>query len=88
MYYIRPRQDFSLARIAAAMRTLVLCDFEPHLVEYNKGKTQEILLRVDVDELCVNQQAIAILCDVQHFQPANFKIIELSKAEVLAEVDG
>ena len=88
MYYIRPRQDFSLARIAGAVRTLACCEYDVRLVEYNKGKTQEILLRVDVDELCVNQQAIAILCDVQHFQPANFKIIELSKAEILAEVDG
>lgn len=88
MYYIRPRQDFSLARIAAAMRTLVLCDFEPHLVEYNKGKTQEILLRVDVDELRMNEKAIAILCEDQHFVPKNFRIIELSMAEVLVEVDG
>ena len=88
MYYIRPRQDFSLARIAAAMRTLVLCEFEPHLVEYNKGKTQEILLRVDVDKLRMNEKAIAILCEDQHFVPKNFRIIELSKAEVLAEVDG
>jgi len=88
MYYIRPRQDFSLARIAAAMRTLVLCEFEPHLVEYNKGKTQEILLVVDVDNLRMNEKAIATLCEDLDFVPKNFRIIELSKAEVLTEVDG
>lgn len=88
MYFIRPRQDFSLARIAAAVRTLVLCEFDVRVVEYNKGKTQEILLQVDIDELSVNEKAVAVLCEDQHFVPRNFRIIELSRAEVLAEVDG
>ena len=88
MYFIRPRQDFSLARIAGAVRTLILCDFEDvRLREYNKGKTQEILIQVDVDELKINEKAVAVLCDMCHFVKTNFKIIELSAAEVMAEVD-
>ena len=86
MKYIRPRQDFSMSRIAQAMRCLICCDFEPTLHVYKDGKIPTMIIRVDGVGLSC-EQAIATLCDLEHFSAANFKIIELSEAEVLTEVD-
>ena len=83
--YIRPRQDFSLSRIAQAMRCLVCCDFEPTLHVWKDGKVSVMLIRVNGLGSC--EQAIATLCDMEHFNAANFKILELTPAEVLTEVD-
>lgn len=84
--YIRPRQDFSLSRIAQAMRCLVCCDFEPTLHVWKDGKVPVMLIRVNgVGGSC--EKAIATLIDMEHFNEHNFKIIELSPAEVLTEVD-
>ena len=88
-FYIRPRQDFSLSRMADAMRCLVCCDFCPVMHVYKEAKKPVIIFSIeaigDRKDLC--EKAIAILIDMEHFVKANFKIIELSAAEVLTEVD-
>ena len=88
-YYIRPRQDFTLSRMADAMRCLVCCDFQPAMHVYKEGKKPSIIISIeavgDRKDLC--EKAIATLIDMEHFNKSNFKTIELSPAEVLAEVD-
>lgn len=88
-YYIRPRQDFSLARMAQTMRCLICCDFCPVMHVYKEGKLPVIIFSIeaigDRKDLC--EKAIATLIDMEHFVKNNFKIIELSPAEVLTEVD-
>ena len=87
--YIRPRQDFSLATMARAMRCLVCYDFHPVLHVYKGISFPAILISIeavgDKKDLC--EKAIATLIDMEHFVKNNFKSIELSPAEVLAEVD-
>lgn len=85
-FYIRPRQDFSLSRIAQAMRCLVCCDFYVTMHVWKDGKIPVMLLKVDGDKW-KSENAIATLVDMEHFNAANFKIVELSPAEVLTEVD-
>ena len=88
-FYIRPRQDFTLSRMADAMRCLVCCDFCPVMHVYKEGKKLSIIISIetvgDRKDLC--EKAIATLIDMEHFNKSNFKTIELSPAEVLAEVD-
>ena len=88
-FFIRPRQDFTLSRMADAMRCLVCCDFCPVMYVYKEGKKLSIIIGIGVvgygKDLC--EKAIATLVDMEHFNKNNFKIIELSPAEVLAEVD-
>ena len=88
-FYIRPRQDFTLSRMADAMRCLVCCDFCPVMHVYKEGKKPSIIISIetvgDRKDLC--EKAIATLIDMEHFNKSNFKTIELSPAEVLTEVD-
>lgn len=88
-FYIRPRQDFTLSRMADAMRCLVCCDFCPVMHVYKEKKKPVLIISIeavgDRKDLC--EKAIATLIDMEHFVKNNFKIIELSPAEVLAEVD-
>ena len=90
-YFIRPRQDFTLSRMADAMRCLVCCEFYPAMYVYKEDKKPSIIFEVGIGadnndkHLC--EKAIATLVDMEHFNMNNFKIIELSPAEVLTEVD-
>lgn len=89
-FFIRPRQDFTLSRMVDAMRCLVCCDFYPVMHVYKENKKPSII-GVGVGG-CVNdksfcEKAIATLVDMEHFNANNFRIIELSPAEILAEVD-
>ena len=88
-FYIRPRQDFSLGTTARAMRCLICCDFCPVMHVYKEDKVPVIIFSIeavgDRKDLC--EKAIATLIDMEHFTKNNFKIIELSPAEVLTEVD-
>ena len=88
-FFIRPRQDLSLATVAWAMRCLVCCDFCPVMHVYKEAKKPSIIIGIGVvgygKDLC--EKAIATLVDLEHFAKNNFKIIELSPAEVLTEVD-
>lgn len=88
-YYIRPRQDFTLATMARAMRCLVCCDFCPVMHVYKEGKKQTIIFSIeavgDRKDLC--EKAIATLIDMEHFVKNNFKIIEMSPYEASTEVD-
>ena len=90
-FFIRPRQDFTLSRMADAMRCLVCCDFYPMMHVYKEDKKPAIIIGVgigvDVNDKNFCEKAIATLVDLEHFTQNNFKIIELSPAEVLAEVD-
>ena len=90
-YYIRPRQDFTLATMARAMRCLVCCDFCPVMHVYKEAKKPSIIIGVGigggVNDKSFCEKAIATLVDMEHFTKSNFRIIELSPAEVLAEVD-
>lgn len=88
-FYIRPRQDFTLSRIADAMRCLVCCDFCPVMHVYKEGKKPSIIISIEAvgDRKNLCEKAIATLIDMEHFNKNNFKTIELSPAEVLAEVD-
>ena len=87
--FIRPRQDFTLSRMADAMRCLVCCDFCPVMHVYKEGKKPSIIISIeavgDKKDLC--EKAVATLIDTEHFNKNNFQIIELSPAEVLVEVD-
>lgn len=87
--YIRPRQDFSLATMARAMRCLVCHDFHPVLHVYKGVSFPSILISIeaigDKKDLC--EKAIATLIDMEHFNRNNFKIIELSHDEIFEEVD-
>lgn len=87
--YIRPRQDFSLATMARAMRCLVCHDFHPMLHVYKGISFPSILISIeavgDRKDLC--EKAIATLVDLEHFTKNNFKIIELSPYEASTEVD-
>ena len=87
--YIRPRQDFSLATMARAMRCLVCHDFHPMLHVYKGVSFPVILISIeaigDKKDLC--EKAIATLIDMEHFVKNNFKIIELSHDEIFEEVD-
>ena len=91
-YFIRPRQDFTLSRMADAMRCLVCCDFYPVMHVYKEAKKPSIIIGIGIDrvardrkDLC--EKAIATLIDMEHFNMNNFRIIELSPAEVATEVD-
>lgn len=88
-YYIRPRQDFSLATMARAMRCLVCCDFCPVMHVYREGKEQTIIFSIeavgDRKDLC--ERAIETLIVKEHFNKNNFKIIEMSPYEASTEVD-
>ena len=90
-FFIRPRQDFTLSRMADAMRCLVCCDFYPMMHVYREAKKPSIIIGVgiggDVNDKNFSEKAIATLVDLEHFTQSNFRIIELSPAEVLAEVD-
>ena len=90
-FFIRPRQDFTLSRMADAMRCLVCCDFYPMMHVYKEDKKQAIIIGVGiggvVNDKSFCEKAIATLVDMEHFNANNFRIIELSPAEVLAEVD-
>lgn len=88
-FYIRPRQDFSLATMARAMRCLVCCDFCPVMHVYKEGKKQTIIFSIeavgDRKDLC--ERAIETLIVKEHFNKNNFKIIEMSPYEASTEVD-
>ena len=88
-FFIRPRQDFTLSRMADAMRCLVCCDFCPVMYVYKEGKKPSIIIGIGVvgygKDLC--EKAIATLVDMEHFSKNNFKIIEMSPAEAATEVD-
>lgn len=88
-FFIRPRQDFTLSRMADAMRCLICCDFCPVMHVYKEGKKQTIIFSIeavgDRKDLC--EKAIATLIDMEHFTRNNFKIIELSPYEASTEVD-
>ena len=89
-FFIRPRQDFTLSRMADAMRCLVCCDFFPVMHVYKESKKPVLIISMegsvrDGKDLC--EKAIATLVDMEHFAKNNFRIIELSPAEVLAAVD-
>ena len=88
-YYIRPRQDFTLATMARAMRCLVCCDFCPVMHVYKEGKKQTIIFSIeavgDRKDLC--ERAIETLIVKEHFNKNNFKIIEMSPYEASTEVD-
>ena len=88
-FFIRLRQDFTLSRMADAMRCLVCCDFCPVMYVYKEGKKQSIIIGIGVvgygKDLC--EKAIATLVDLEHFNANNFKIIEMSPAEAATEVD-
>ena len=90
-FFIRPRQDFTLSRMADAMRCLVCCDFYPVMHVYKEDKKPSIIIGVgiggDVNDKNFCEKAIATLVDTAHFNANNFRIIELSPAEILAEVD-
>ena len=90
-FFIRPRQDFTLSRMADAMRCLVCYDFYPMMYVYKEAKKPSIIISVGIGVNSNNknfcEKAIATLIDMEHFTRNNFKIIELSPAEVLAEVD-
>ena len=90
-FFIRPRQDFTLSRMADAMRCLVCCDFYPMMHVYKEDKKPSIIIGVGIggnaNDKNFCEKAIATLVDLEHFNRNNFKIIELSPAEVLAEVD-
>lgn len=90
-FFIRPRQDFSLATMARAMRCLECCDFSPRMYVYAEGyaegKSSIIIFSVgvagDSDDEDFCERAIATLIDMEHFTRNNFKIIELSPGEVM-----
>lgn len=88
-FFIRPRQDFTLSTMADAMRCLVCCEFYPVMHVYKEAKKPSIIISIegvgDRKDLC--EKAIATLVDMEHFTRNNFRIIELSPAEVLTEVD-
>ena len=88
-FFIRPRQDFTLSRMADAMRCLVCCDFYPMMHVYKEAKKPSIIIGIeavgDRKKLC--EMAIATLVDMEHFNKNNFKIIEMSPAEAATEVD-
>ena len=88
-FFIRPRQDFTLSRMADAMRCLVCCDFCPMMHVYKEDKKPSIIIGIGVvgygKDLC--EKAIATLVDMEHFNENNFKIIEMSPAEAATEVD-
>ena len=90
-FFIRPRQDFTLSRMADAMRCLVCCDFYPMMHVYKEDKKPSIIIGVgigrDSNDKNLCEKAIATLIDMEHFNRNNFKISELSPAEVLVEVD-
>ena len=88
-FYIRPRQDCSLSRMADALYCLIRCDFCPVMHTWKNKQKPVLIISIeavgDRKDLC--EKAIATLCDLEHFVKDNFKIIELSPAEVLTEVD-
>ena len=85
-YFIRPRQDFTLATMARIVRCLECCDFSPGVYAYTEGKSPVIIFGVGVcgcDDKDFCEKAIATLVDMEHFAKNNFKIIELSPAEMM-----
>lgn len=88
-YFIRPRQDFTLSRMADAMRCLVCCDFYPKMHVYKEDKKPSIIISIEAvgDRKHLCEMAIATLVDMEHFNRNNFKIIEMSPAEAATEVD-
>ena len=83
-FYIRPRQDFSLSRMADAMRCLHCRGLYPALCVLEEKKKHVIVIRIEAvgDRKQLTEKAIKTLIDMEHFTESNFKIIELSPAEV------
>lgn len=83
-FYIRPRQDFSLSRMADAMRCLHCRGLYPALCVLEEKKKHVIVIRIEAvgDRKQLTEKAIKTLIDMEHFNEDNFKIIELSPAEV------
>ena len=89
-YFIRPRQDLSLATVAWAMRCLEYCDsFHPVLYMYKEGSFPPVIL-ISIEavegskDLC--EKAITTLIDLWHFTPNNFDIVEVSLGGVIRVV--
>lgn len=88
-FFIKPRQDFTLSRMADAMRCLVCCDFQPAMHVYKEDKKPSIIISIeavgDRKDLC--EKAIETLIVKEHFNKNNFEIIEMSPYEASTEVD-
>ena len=88
-FFIKPRQDLTLPRMADAMRCLVCCDFCPVMHVYKEAKKPSIIISIeavgDRKDLC--ERAIETLIVKEHFNKNNFKIIEMSPYEASTEVD-
>ena len=89
-FFIRPRQDLSLATVAWAMRCLEYCDlFHPMLHMYEEGSFPPVIL-ISIEavegrkDLC--EKAITTLINVWHFTENNFNIIEVSPGGVMRVV--
>lgn len=83
-FFIRPRQDFTLSRMADALHCLSYCGFYPAMYDsIEKGK-RIVVISIEVvgDWKQDVLEAIKALVDMEHFNEDDFKIIEQSPAEV------
>ncbi len=88
--FIKPRQDFTLSRIADALRCLFFCGYYPMM--YNvieKGKHIVVISIEVVDDYWKQDalEAIQTLVDRVYFDKDDFTLIEPPSEAVVPEVD-
>lgn len=86
-YLIRPRQDFTLARLSEILAILDDCGFEPEIARYMNAVKDEkkaavvLIVHPPTPEyregLYLNEYAIKKICELGDFSDANFKILEV-----------
>lgn len=83
-FYIRPRQDFSLSRMAGCIALLSYCGFHPVMRVLNKDMRPVIVIRIEAagDRKQLIEKAIKTLTEMEYFDMNDFSIIEQSPAEV------
>lgn len=88
--FIKPRQDFTLSRIADALHCLFFCGYYPMM--YNvieKGKHIVVISIEVVDDYWKQDalEAIETLIKVGHFDKSDFTFIEPPSEGSVPEVD-
>lgn len=92
-FYIKLRQDFTLSRIADALRFLECSSsFYPSLCVSREKKKNIIVIRIEVvgdmkDMKELAERVIEILTKVGHFDKNDFMFIEPPSEAAVSEVD-
>lgn len=88
-FFIRPRQDFTLPRMADALYCLSYWGFNPTMEVSKEKKKRIIVIRIEAvgDWKQVALKAIEFLVAMEHFDKNDFTFIEPPSEAAVPEVD-